>query len=111
MSMKEGYVYRVAREALQQDLEAAYGRAYASGLGTTVGLAVRFERATKRPSAAARSRQAGRLEGRREIMVQIIQESIGGPSDELEARKLLAEHEKQYRQALEEDEAWMAGRA
>ncbi|MYR95474.1 MULTISPECIES: hypothetical protein [unclassified Streptomyces] len=102
-------MYRVAREALQLSLEAVYGRAYAFGLGNTVGLAVRFERAEKKPTAAARSRQAGRLEGRREILVQIIQESIVGPHAELEARKLLQRHEAEYRQVLEEDEAWLRG--
>lgn len=100
-------MYRVAREAMQQGLEADHGRAYASGVGTTVGLAVQFERAERKPTAAARSRQAGRLEGRREILVQIIQESIVGPGTELEARKLLQRHEAEYRQALKEDEAWM----
>lgn len=104
-------MYRVAREAVCQDLEADHGRAYASGVATTVGLAVQAERAERKPTAAAKSRLLGRLEGRREILIKIIRESIVGPVDEEGARSLLKDHERQYREALVEDEAWMEGRA
>lgn len=104
-------MYRVAREAVCSGLEADHGKAYASGLATTVGLAVQAERAEKKPTAAAKSRLLGRLEGRREILIKIIQDSIVGPGDEEGARKVLQGHERQYREALVEDEAWMERRA